>query len=102
MLTACVVSLQISFRLLDDTLHHIIVSKGATIKDVLVAARRLLVVRADADYSLYLKQATPDGRDVFACLPDVMPAEEADALARKYRREQSLCHICAGFVWCAA
>lgn len=72
---------QMNVRLLDNTLLHVTVAKGGTVKDVLVNLRRQLGVRADADYSLYLRQLSAEGRDIFACLPDVMSAEEADALA---------------------
>lgn len=73
--------MQISIRLLDDSVHHVVVSRGATVKDVLVAFRRLLSLHADADFSLYLRQKTAEGLDTFACLPDVMSAAEAEALA---------------------
>lgn len=74
-------TLNVSVRLLDGTLHHVLVARGATVKDVLVALRRIIGLRADADFSLELRTIAADGRETFACLPDVMPAEEAEALA---------------------
>jgi hypothetical protein len=76
---------QMDVRLLDDSLLHATVTKGATVKDVLVTLRRQLGLRADADYSLYLRQTQPDGTHVFAALPDVMAADQADALACEWR-----------------
>jgi hypothetical protein len=76
--------MQLAVRLLNEELHHVIIARGATVKDALVALRRQIGLKADADYSLYVRQRTPEGRDIFACLPDVMNAEEAEALARKY------------------
>jgi len=72
--------LQVTVRLLDGTVHHVLVAKGATVKDVLVALRRIVGVKADADFSLALRSITPEGHDQIACLPDVMSAEEAEAL----------------------
>lgn len=51
-------------------------------KDVLVSLRRIIGLKADGDFSLFLRTENPStGHDTFACLPDVMSAEEAEAMA---------------------
>jgi hypothetical protein len=67
----------VTATLLDGTQYHVVVALGATVKDVLVALRRQLGLQADSDYSLYLRHRTPDGHDVFTCMPDVLSVEEA-------------------------
>lgn len=77
---------------------------GATVKDALILFRDSLGLHADADYSLFLRQRNADGEDVseaargsrasipgiisrpqvFATLPDVLSAEEAEGLAREW------------------
>lgn len=36
--------MQLPVRLLDGTCHHVVVAKGATVKDVLVALRRCVAL----------------------------------------------------------
>jgi FERM central domain len=60
----------------------VLVARGASVKDVLVSLRRIIGLKADADFSLCMRSENPStGHDTFACLPDVMSAEEAEALA---------------------
>lgn len=56
---------------------------NATVKDAIIALRNQLGLRADAQYSLFLKDISR-GRPMFTVLPDVMSIEEAEGLARKF------------------
>ena len=73
-------ALTLSVHLLDGTVVRPVVHKGATVRDVLLVVRRKLGLEADADFSLFMRDAT-HGDDHFTCLPDSMLAEEADACA---------------------
>ena len=72
--------LTLSVYFLDGTLNRVSVPANATVHDVLLTLRGNIGLRADADFSLFLREVSLSG-DVFHCLPDAMRAEDADAQA---------------------
>lgn len=75
-------SLTVTVFLLDGSKVSIHVKPGATVEDVCVGVRDQFGLESDADFSLFVRE-----HGNFACLPDMTPAEDAEALGSADTRD---------------
>lgn len=71
-------NLVLSVHLLDRTVLSVTLPRSGSVMEACISIRTQLGLKADADYSLYLRQTDTAGRDNFTCLPDILPVEEAE------------------------
>eukprot|EP01138_Halocafeteria_seosinensis_P004744 gb/GECG01004851.1/.p1 GENE.gb/GECG01004851.1/~~gb/GECG01004851.1/.p1 ORF type:complete len:959 (+),score=151.97 gb/GECG01004851.1/:1-2877(+) len=70
----------VTIELLNSEKFTVPVSTNATVKDTIIALRNQIGLRADAQYSLFLKDSSR-ARPMFTVLPDIMSIDEAEGLA---------------------